>query len=126
MYRTTYPLATDQRIVQIVGQAMKEGFRIMACADCGGPEIFSKKSALARCFRCGEQRELTSAIRRKQSWRRCALCHAQNMLTVPMNQKYCQTCHKLSDTDKRKRRSRQAEAATTEVHQKTSINTGVK
>src|SRR5713226_796364 len=63
----------DPRTVDILDQATRERYRIMACAVCGGPEVHAKNKPAAKCFRCGQfrtQERITPLVTR-QRCRRC-------------------------------------------------------
>lgn len=93
----------DARVMLAIGKAVKEHYRIERCEVCGGPQVFSKVSALSRCFRCGHRRELVAVAQHKVSWRRCELCDKQNMAGVPIRGRLCRDCQALSDRERRKR-----------------------
>jgi hypothetical protein len=63
----------NPRTSDIVDQALRERYRIMACTLCGGPEIHAKLKPAARCFRCGHYRTLDriTATATRQRCRRC-------------------------------------------------------
>jgi hypothetical protein len=48
----------DPHSVDILDQAEREHYRIMACTLCGDPEVHAKHKPAAKCFRCGHYRTL--------------------------------------------------------------------
>jgi hypothetical protein len=63
----------DPRSVDILDQAEREHYRIMACTLCGGPEVHAKNKPAAKCFRCGQFRTLEriTPLVTRQRCRRC-------------------------------------------------------
>ncbi len=126
MTAETRHVALDPMRIVAVGVAMKQHFRIEPCAQCGGPEVFSKTLALSRCFRCGARREHPGVRQHKVSWRRCALCHAPAMAGVPLSKRYCRACQSLSQHERSKRLRWQSErlAETVAVPQESPMKSG--
>jgi hypothetical protein len=63
----------DPRSVDILDQAEREHYRIMACTLCGGPEVHAKHKPAAKCVRCGHYRtleQITPLVTRQ----RCQRC----------------------------------------------------
>ena len=91
-----------QYVVDAVGVAMCEHYRIERCSRCGGPEVFSKLKAISRCLRCGHIRQHLAVKQHKSSWRRCAACGEQRMAGVPLSHKFCRTCSALTRAERAK------------------------
>lgn len=63
----------DQRGLAALAEAMTRGHKVSACTTCGGPEVHSKITAQARCFRCGLVRQ-TAFVVPAVFRRRCKRC----------------------------------------------------
>jgi hypothetical protein len=63
----------DPRTIDILDQAEREHYRIMACTLCGGPEVHAKHKAAAKRVRCGHYRTLEqiTPLVTRQRCRRC-------------------------------------------------------
>ena len=53
MEQKQIPRPIGTRVGAIVAQALKERYRITACADCAGPVVHSKSGLATRCMACG-------------------------------------------------------------------------
>jgi hypothetical protein len=65
----------DPRSVDILDQAERGHYRIMACTLCGGPEVHAKHKPGAKCLRCGHYRTL-DRITSTATRQRCRRCQA--------------------------------------------------
>jgi hypothetical protein len=83
------PHAIDPRICDLLERAQREHFRIGVCAACGGPELFAKKTAAAKCLRCGRFRTL-DAIASHKKRHRCLAC--RRIFCSVVNWQKCEKC----------------------------------
>jgi hypothetical protein len=63
----------DPPSVDILNEAEREHYRIMACTLCGGPEVHAKHKPAAKCVRCGHYRtleQITPRVTRQRCQRR--------------------------------------------------------
>jgi predicted Zn-ribbon and HTH transcriptional regulator len=63
----------NPRTVDILDQATREHYRLMACSLCGGHELHAKTKPATKCLRCGHYRTLEriTPLVTRQRCRRC-------------------------------------------------------
>jgi len=99
--------AIDQARLQALACAMRQGYLVTRCPDCGGPRVHSKHpEGGARCFRCGTHSETNI----RAGFRKCALCR-DDLAGLPLRATLCRACAALPARTRKRRLQRGVEAS---------------